>query len=119
VDRKAQRELARLAQEAKALWEEQREVLSHASSVARSASESARDVAKRDLIPRARTAYRERIEPALTRFPWREVEPPRQSSNPFVYLLMALGAITLAIIGYAAWQTLRTDDDLWVEDEDF
>ena len=31
---------------------------------------------------------------------------------------MAIGAITMALVGYAAWQTLRADDDLWVEDED-
>jgi hypothetical protein len=23
----------------------------------------------------------------------------------------------VAVIGYAAWQTLRADDDLWVEEE--
>jgi hypothetical protein len=31
---------------------------------------------------------------------------------------MAIGALALGLIGYAAWQTLRADDDLWVEDED-
>jgi len=54
----------------------------------------------------------------LARIPWRQVPAPKKSSNPFVYVLMAIGALALGLIGYAAWQTLRVDDDLWVEDED-
>jgi len=118
MDRKTQRELARLSQEAKRLWDEQRDVLSHAKSVARRASASASDIAKRDLIPRAHETYRETIEPALARMPWRTVPAPQKTSNPVVYVLMAIGALAVALIGYAAWQTLRADDDLWVEDED-
>jgi hypothetical protein len=41
----------------------------------------------------------------------------KKSSNPFVFVLMAIGTIAVAVIGYAAWQTLRADDDLWVEEE--
>ena len=29
-----------------------------------------------------------------------------------------VGAATLAGAGYAAWQTLRADDDLWIPDAD-
>lgn len=118
MDRKAQRELARLSHEARRLWEEQREVLSHAHGVARRASHSASDFAKRDLIPRAHDTYRDTIEPVLGRIPWRKVEPVKKSSHPFVYVLMAIGTIALALVGYAAWQTLRADDDLWVEEDE-
>ena len=118
MDRKTQRELARLSHEAKRLWEEQRDVLSHAKNVARHASQSASDIAKRDVLPLAHEAYRETIEPTLSRIPWRRVAPPKKTSNPFVYVLMATGALALALVGYAAWQTLRADDDLWVEDEE-
>lgn len=118
MDRKTQRELARLSHEAKRLWEEQRDVLSHAKNVARHASQSASDIAKRDLIPRAQETYRDTIEPTLSKIPWRHVAAPKKSSNPFVYVLMAVGTLALALVGYAAWQTLRADDDLWVEDED-
>jgi len=118
MDRKTQRELARLSHEAKRLWEEQRDVLSHAKNVARHASQSASDIAKRDVLPLAHEAYRETIEPTLSRIPWRRVAPPKKTSNPFVYVLMAIGAVALALVGYAAWQTLRADDDLWVEDEE-
>jgi hypothetical protein len=34
------------------------------------------------------------------------------------YLLMVLGAVAVAAVTYAVWQTLRADEDLWVEDED-
>jgi len=118
MDRKTQRELARLSHESKRLWEEQRDVLSHAKNVARQASQSASDIAKRDVLPLAHEAYRENIEPTLSRIPWRRVAPPKKTSNPFVYVLMAIGAVALALVGYAAWQTLRADDDLWVEDEE-
>ena len=118
MDRKTQRELARLSHEAKRLWEEQRDVLSHAKNVARHASQSASDIAKRDVLPLAHEAYRETIETTLSRIPWRRVAPPKKTSNPFVYVLMAIGALALALVGYAAWQTLRADDDLWVEDEE-
>ena len=118
MDRKTQRELARLSQEARRLWEEQRGVLSHAHNVARHASHSASDFAKRDLIPRAHDTYRDTIEPVLGRIPWRKVEPVKKSSNPLVYVLMAIGTIAIALVGYAAWQTLRADDDLWVEEDE-
>lgn len=118
MDRKTQKELARLSQEAKKLWDEQRGVLSHAKNVASRASHSATGFAKRDLLPRAHDAYRETIEPALSRIPWRTQAPVTKSSSPLGYVLMAIGAIAVAVIGYAAWQTLRTDDDLWVEDDE-
>ena len=34
------------------------------------------------------------------------------------YFLIALGVIAVAGLAYAAWQTLRADDELWVVDED-
>lgn len=43
------------------------------------------------------------------------VEPPKKS-GPGTYILMAFGAIAVIGVAYAAWQTLRSDDDLWIED---
>lgn len=43
------------------------------------------------------------------------VEPPKKS-GPGKYILMALGSVALIGVAYAAWQTLRADDDLWIED---
>lgn len=118
-DRKTQRELQKLSNEAQRLWEEQRDVLTHARDVAREASRQAGDITKREVLPRAQTKYRETVEPLLARAPWKKAPAvPEISSNPFVYVLMAIGAIALAAISYAAWQTLRQDDDLWVEEDD-
>ena len=120
LDRTTRREMARLAREAQELWEEQRDVLSHAKNVARHATRSAGDVAKRDVWPRAHDTYRDNIEPVLARLPWSSAAkaPVKNSANPFVYILMAIGALGVALVGYAAWQTLRADDDLWVEEDD-
>jgi hypothetical protein len=42
------------------------------------------------------------------------VEP--KSAGPGRYILIGLGLVAFAGIAYAAWQTLRADDDLWIED---
>jgi hypothetical protein len=119
LDRKTQRELNRLSSEAHRLWEEQREVLSHAKEVAREASRQAGDITKREVLPRAHSKYRETVEPLMARVPWKKAPAvPEKNSNPLVYVLMAIGAIAVAAISYAAWQTLRADDDLWVEEDE-
>lgn len=119
LDRKTQRELNRLSNEAQRLWEEQREVLSHAREVAREASRHAGEITKREVLPRAHTKYRETVEPLMARTPWKKAPVvPEKNSNPLVYVLMAIGAIALAAISYAAWQTVRSDDDLWVEEDE-
>jgi hypothetical protein len=41
----------------------------------------------------------------------------KKSPGVGTFLLIGAGVVALAAIGYAAWQTLRADDDLWVEDE--
>lgn len=119
LDRSTRKELARLAHEAQDLWEEQRDMLSRAKKVARHASTSAGDLARKEVLPRAYDTYRETIHPTLAELPWSQAAkaPVRKSSNPFVFVLMAIGTIAVAVIGYAAWQTLRADDDLWVEEE--
>ena len=44
------------------------------------------------------------------------IEPPKKSS-PLPWILIGVGVVAVAAVGYAVWQTLRADDDLWVEDE--
>jgi hypothetical protein len=39
-------------------------------------------------------------------------------AGPGRYILIGLGVVAFAGIAYAAWQTLRADDDLWIEDVD-
>jgi hypothetical protein len=45
------------------------------------------------------------------------IEPPK-SSGPGKYILVGFGAVAVAGVAYAVWQTLRADDDLWIDDED-
>jgi hypothetical protein len=46
------------------------------------------------------------------------VTMPKKSAGPGRYILIGLGVVAAAGIAYAAWQTLRADDDLWIEDLD-
>ena len=44
------------------------------------------------------------------------VTMPKKSHGPGRYILIGLGVVAAASVAYAAWQTLRADDDLWIED---
>lgn len=41
----------------------------------------------------------------------------KPSPGPGTYILIGLGVVAVAGLAYAVWQTLRADDDLWIEDE--
>lgn len=56
-----------------------------------------------------------RIRDAVERV--RRSATPQKSSGPGRFILMSIGLVAAAGIVYAAWQTLRADDDLWVGDE--
>ncbi len=40
-----------------------------------------------------------------------------KSAGPGRYILIAVGLVAVAGVAYAAWQTLRADDELWVSDD--
>ena len=40
-----------------------------------------------------------------------------RSSGPGRYILIGVGVVAATGLAYAAWQTLRADDELWVSDE--
>jgi hypothetical protein len=44
------------------------------------------------------------------------IEPAKKSAGPGRYILIGLGVVATLGVVYAAWQTLRADDDLWIED---
>ncbi len=44
------------------------------------------------------------------------IEPKKAS--PLPWILVGVGVVAAAAVGYAVWQTLRADDDLWVEDDE-
>jgi hypothetical protein len=43
------------------------------------------------------------------------VQPKK--AGPGKYILIGLGVVAVVGVGYAVWQTLRADDDLWIDDE--
>lgn len=43
-------------------------------------------------------------------------KPVRRGPGPGTYIAIGLGVVAVAGIAYAAWQTLRADEDLWIED---
>jgi len=116
IDRRTQRELNKLNHEARRLWEEQREVLSHAQDLVKDASRTAGRYTTREVLPRAQETYRSAFEGALARL-GKSAPEPKKSLSPLAYVLMAIGAIAVAALSWAAWQTLRADDDLWVEED--
>jgi hypothetical protein len=42
---------------------------------------------------------------------------PPKSAGPGRYIVIGLALVAAAGVAYAAWQTLRADDSLWVEDD--
>ncbi len=38
-------------------------------------------------------------------------------AGPGRYIVIGIGLVAFAAVAYAAWQTLRADDDLWIEEE--
>ena len=174
LSRKRQKELNRLKSQAEAVWEDQKELLDHASKVVREASRQAANYTREEVAPRVRDTYEDKVRPAVgavgasaksaaqsardrladdvlpamssalgtalaaievaknkqvreaigrasrigTDFGTKVglIEPPKKS-GPGKYILIGFGVVTVAAIAYAAWQTLRADDDLWIDDE--
>lgn len=178
LSRKRRRELKKLRGAAENVWNEQREVLDHASKVLRDAGRQASVVARKDVAPRVRDSYERRVQPGIdasvgavrhathaTKSTVTDdilpalsgalgsaaaaVEVARdkhlreairtasrtsneiatkagqrlglievkRSPSPGTFVLIGLGVVAAAAIAYAAWQTFRPDDDLWVEDD--
>ncbi len=42
---------------------------------------------------------------------------PAPTQGPGRYIAIGVGVVAVAGLAYAVWQTLRADDDLWIEDE--
>jgi hypothetical protein len=50
-------------------------------------------------------------------FKAQEIVPVKKSAGPGRYIAVVFGIVGLAVVAYAAWQTLRADDELWVTDD--
>jgi hypothetical protein len=181
LSRKRERELKKLRNSASELWEDQREVLEHASNVVREAGKQVGYLGREQVVPRVRGTIDHRIKPTVASgvaatmhvagsardkvahdvFPSvasaiasalavievakdaKIKEASRQLAKagdraskagrkaagkigkakaqpkrgPGRYILLGLGVVAAASVAYAAWQTLREDDDLWISDE--
>ncbi len=69
--------------------------------------EATRDPRVRDVVRRATSGAR-KVAPVVV--------PQKKSAGPGRYILIGIGVVAAAGALYAAWQTLRADDDLWIED---
>lgn len=45
------------------------------------------------------------------------LDSAKKSAGPAKYVFIGFGLIAAVGVGYAAWQTLRADDELWVTDD--
>jgi len=173
LSRKRQKELNRLKAQAEDLWEDQKELLDHASRVVRDASRQAANYTREEVAPRVRDTYEDRVRPAVnasiagaksaagstrdrliddvlpamssalgTALAAIEVAKNKQvreaisratkigtdvgtrvgivqpkPAGPGRYILIGFGVVATLAVAYAAWQTLRADDDLWIDDE--
>lgn len=173
LSRKRRKELNRLKGQAEHLWEDQKELLDHASRVVRDASRQAANYAREEVGPRVCDTFEDTVRPAVnqgfrtarsaaetgrdrlvgdvlpamtsalgTALAAIEVAKNRQvreaigratrigtdigtnvgiikpkPAGPGRYILIGVGVVAFAAVAYAAWQTLRADDDLWIDDE--
>ncbi|MBB5633147.1 hypothetical protein BKA04_001370 [Cryobacterium mesophilum] len=169
LSRKRQRELNRLKRGASELWDDQRDVLDHATKVVKEARRQLSNVSREEFVPRVRDLYESRVRPGVetglevgrnvagaardkvsrdvlpavssalgtalaalevarspqvrqalsrvARSTSKTVAPAKPSSGPGRYILIGVGLVAAAGVAYAAWQTLRADDELWVSDE--
>ncbi len=169
LSRKRQREINRLKRGASELWEDQKDVLDHATKVVKEAKRQLASVSREELAPRVREVYESRVRPGVesgidagrhfadaardkvsrdvlpavssalgtalaalevARSPQvrkalgriaqsatkTTVAPAKSGSGVGRYILVGIGVVAAAGIAYAAWQTLRADDELWVSD---
>ena len=68
--------------------------------------EAAKDPRIREVVSRVRSAGAKA-----------NIVPAKPSAGPGRYILMGVGIVAIAGIAYAAWQTFRADDELWVSDD--
>jgi hypothetical protein len=173
LSRKRRKELNRLKSQAEDLWDNQKDLLDHASKVVREASRQAAHFAREEVSPRIRDTYEDSVRPAVrsgiagarsaassgrenlvnnvipamtsalgTALAAIEVAKNQQvrdaisratrigtdvgtragiikpkPAGPGRYILIGIAVVAAAGVAYAAWQTLRADDDLWIDDE--
>lgn len=178
LSRKRKKELKRLRSSAEELWQQQQEVIDHASAILRQASKQANLLTHEHVVPRVKDTYESRVKPtweksinvsravagaardkvthdvvpavtgvlgsalsvlelskdvrarldsaglsakakAFSAALKKQPEPAKKRGpGAGIYALIGLGVLALAGVAYAAWQTFRADDDLWIADDE-
>lgn len=118
LSRRREKELHRLGDNWQDVWEKQRDLLDDVGELIRQSGHQAAEVTREEVLPIAKQNVHRAVRPVLDRVSsfGRAPEPPKKGAGS--YLLMVVGAVALAGVAYAVWQTLRADEDLWVEDDD-
>ena len=98
----------------------------------RSFADGTRHRVERDVIPALTTALGsaiatidafkdKQLRPALTSLGRGQVpaviQPQKSSPSVGLWVGIGIGVVAAAAVGYVVWQTLRADDDLWIEDD--
>ncbi|HWL59616.1 MAG TPA: hypothetical protein VNQ48_01895 [Microbacteriaceae bacterium] len=102
------------------------------ANAVRSLADGARERVQKDVVPALTTAlgsaiatidaFRDRqLRPALTAIGRGQVpvivQPAKPKPNVGLWVGLGIGIVAAAAVGYVVWQTLRADDDLWIEEE--
>jgi len=72
---------------------------------------SAKDPRVRDYAKKAGKAAKKYSKTAS-----KSVRPASSGGGAGRFILLGIGVAAVAAVAYAAWQTLRADDELWIED---
>jgi hypothetical protein len=88
--------------------------VSSALGTAIAALDVARDKRVREAIKQVSASSRDVASRVGRKVGLIEVKP---TPGPGRYILIGLGVVAAAALTYAAWQVLRPDDDLWVEEK--
>jgi hypothetical protein len=118
LSRRREKELHKLGDNWQGLWLKQRDLLEDVGELIKASGHQAAEVTREEVYPRAKHNVSRAVRPVLDKVPAlrREPQPPKKGAG--TYLLMVVGAVALAGVAYAVWQTLRADEDLWVEEDD-
>jgi hypothetical protein len=111
----------------------------HASDFGHDAADSARGRVNHDVVPAVSSAIASalallevakdpRVKAAIARVGQTRTDvgshlgarfgKEEKQAGPGRYILIGLGLVAVAGVAYAAWQTLRADDELWVSSDD-
>lgn len=99
-------------------------VASNAGKILADAARLAARYSRDEIAPRARSEYSEHLVPLIAsglaasrRYLGGKVVPAKKSMGFGGFVLAGLAVAAVAGVAYVAWQTLRTDEGSWTNDD--